>query len=85
MVLWIYKRSGFNDYELWIKSKYLCFWKTRRMVAGRKLKSHRRRQRWVNKSYKRNPVLVTNGRNLLLVLLMLKALYGENPNSPIRV
>ncbi|KAJ0683486.1 hypothetical protein HanPI659440_Chr16g0658791 [Helianthus annuus] len=44
------------------------------MGAGRKLKSHRRRQWWVNKSYKRSPVLVTNGRNLLLVLLMLKAL-----------
>ncbi|KAM0046403.1 hypothetical protein Hdeb2414_s0009g00315801 [Helianthus debilis subsp. tardiflorus] len=44
------------------------------MGAGRKLKSHRRKQRWANKSYRRNPILVTNGRNLLLVLLMLRAL-----------
>ncbi|KAG6620284.1 hypothetical protein I3842_Q071000 [Carya illinoinensis] len=28
--------------------------KTRRMGAGRKLKSHRRRQRWADKSYKKS-------------------------------
>ncbi|KAG6696474.1 hypothetical protein I3842_09G150200 [Carya illinoinensis] len=30
------------------------FGKTRRMGAGRKLKSHRRRQRWADKSYKKS-------------------------------
>uniref|UniRef100_A0A251S1K3 Putative ribosomal protein S12/S23 n=1 Tax=Helianthus annuus TaxID=4232 RepID=A0A251S1K3_HELAN len=70
----MYKRNGFNDYELRIKVKCLCFRKTQGMGAGRKLKSHRRRQRWANKSYRRNSILVTNGRNLLLVHLMLRAL-----------
>ncbi|MFS8027194.1 putative ribosomal protein S12/S23 [Helianthus anomalus] len=43
----MYKRNGFNDYELRIKVKCLCFRKTQGMGAGRKLKSHRRRQRWL--------------------------------------
>ncbi|KAF3624792.1 40S ribosomal protein S23 [Capsicum annuum] len=30
------------------------WWKTRGMGAGRKLKSHRRRQRWADKSYKKS-------------------------------
>ncbi|KAF5761456.1 putative ribosomal protein S12/S23 [Helianthus annuus] len=53
----MYKRNGFNDYELRIKVKCLCFRKTQGMGAGRKLKSHRRRQRWANKSYRRNSIL----------------------------
>ncbi|KAM0048265.1 putative ribosomal protein S12/S23 [Helianthus debilis subsp. tardiflorus] len=70
----MYKRNGFNGYELQIKVKCLCFRKTQGMGAGRKIKSHRRRQRWANKSYRRNSILVTNGRNLLMVHLMLRAL-----------
>ncbi|MFS8027199.1 putative ribosomal protein S12/S23 [Helianthus anomalus] len=70
----MYKRNGFNAYELRIKAKCLCFRKAQGMGAGRKLKCHRRRQRWANKSYRRNSILVTNGRNLLLVHLMLRAL-----------
>jgi len=33
---------------------FLNYSKTRGMGAGRKLKSHRRRQRWADKSYKKS-------------------------------
>ncbi|KAL9331941.1 hypothetical protein ACSQ67_001551 [Phaseolus vulgaris] len=59
--------------------------KTRGMGAARKLKSHRRRQRWADKSYK-SLILAMNGRSLSQVHPMPRELgiEAKQPNSAIR-
>ncbi|KAL0309777.1 UNVERIFIED_CONTAM: Pentatricopeptide repeat-containing protein, chloroplastic [Sesamum radiatum] len=63
--------------------------KTRGMGAGRKLKSHRRRQRWADKAYK-NHTLGMNGRNHLpghptpKALSSRRCIEAKQPNSAIR-
>ena len=47
----------FDAYQLLyypFKAVAVSYRKTRGMGAGRKLKSHRRRQRWADKSYKKS-------------------------------